>query len=295
MFKKVIVGIDGEDGGRDAIALAQTLRAADSELILAHVYVGEPLAWRGSSSAYEEVLREDAAKLLKSAREDAGIEATLRWHASPSPGRGLHELAEDVGADLMVVGSSRRGHIGRVRSTDDTRHSLNGAPCPVAVAPAGYAQASDGLHKIGVAYDESPESKQALAFAQQLATERSTSLAACEVMYFPARYYVGPAFPDRSSVEQTLKQIRERIGQLDGVEPHAVYGDPAEELSAFSGTVDLLVVGSRGYGPFGRLLYGSTAQRLAHSARCPLLVLTRTASGQQTAAEAAGSEVAHTT
>jgi hypothetical protein len=36
-----------------------------------------------------------------------------------------------------------------------------------------------------------------------------------------------------------------------------------------------LVVGSRGYGPVGRLIHGSTSQQLARTARCPLLVLAR--------------------
>ncbi|HTP21823.1 MAG TPA: universal stress protein [Solirubrobacteraceae bacterium] len=46
----------------------------------------------------------------------------------------------------------------------------------------------------------------------------------------------------------------------------------AGELGA---TIDLLVVGSRGYGPIGRLVHGSTSRALADAARCPLLVLTR--------------------
>ena len=59
------------------------------------------------------------------------------------------------------------------------------------------------------------------------------------------------------------------------VEPRAAYGQPAEELAPYSASLDLLIVGSRGYGPIGRLIHGSTSQQLAHSARCPLLVLTR--------------------
>ena len=74
-----------------------------------------------------------------------------------------------------------------------------------------------------------------------------------------------------------MDQARERIGALGGVEPHSAYGDPVEELTLYSASLDLLVVGSRGYGPLGRLVYGGVAQRLARTARCPLLVLTRSA------------------
>jgi nucleotide-binding universal stress UspA family protein len=62
---------------------------------------------------------------------------------------------------------------------------------------------------------------------------------------------------------------------LGGVEPHAAYGQPAEELALYSASLDLLIVGAHGYGPVGRLIHGSTSQQLAHTARCPLLVLTR--------------------
>lgn len=35
------------------------------------------------------------------------------------------------------------------------------------------------------------------------------------------------------------------------------------------------MIASRGYGPVGRLVHGSTTRQLARTARCPLLVLTR--------------------
>ena len=40
MFGKVLVGVDGQFGGRDAIALAQQLMAQDGQLVLAHARPG---------------------------------------------------------------------------------------------------------------------------------------------------------------------------------------------------------------------------------------------------------------
>jgi nucleotide-binding universal stress UspA family protein len=82
---------------------------------------------------------------------------------------------------------------------------------------------------------------------------------------------VGEAFP------ALVEQARERITALGDIEAHAAYGVPAEELAVYSASLDLLVVGSRGYGPLGRLVHGSTSRQLGRSARCPLLVLTRDA------------------
>jgi nucleotide-binding universal stress UspA family protein len=81
--------------------------------------------------------------------------------------------------------------------------------------------------------------------------------------------------PVDATVEDFVNAAEAKIAGLGGVEPHAAYGHPAEELALYSASVGLLVVGSRGYGPLGRLVHGSTAQRLARLARCPLLVLPR--------------------
>lgn len=277
MFKHVIVGVDGHEGGRDAIALAKRLCAEDGEFTLSYIYHGDVHIWRGSSPPYEASEEQRSREILEKTRDEAGLEAQLRSVGSPSVGRGLHELAEAVGADLLVIGSSRRGAFGRVLIGDDTRAALNGAPCAVAIAPAGYEHHPALMREIGVGWNGSPESDHALAFARKLAGDLHTKLSAFEAVYFPARAYVGPAFPDATTIQELVDAAREHIAKLDGIEPHAAYGDPAEELAMYSASLDLLVIGSRGYGPIGRLVHGSTAQHLARTARCPLLVLTRAA------------------
>jgi nucleotide-binding universal stress UspA family protein len=277
MFNNVIVGVDGREGGRDAIALATILRAEDGELTLASVYHGDPHAWRGSSPPYEAAESERTGDLLEKACEEAGLEAHLRSHGSASVGRGLHELAEAIAADLLVVGSSRRGLHGRVAIGDDTRAALNGAPCAVAIAPAGYSRRSIVMREIGVGYDGSPESEHALGIARKLAAEHHTNLSAFEAVALPAYAFTGPVGPEATAIEEMVDAAQERVANLDGVDPHAAYGQPAEELALYSASLDLLVIGSRSYGPIGRLVHGSTAQQLARTARCPLLVLTRAA------------------
>ena len=277
MFKQIVVGVDGGEGGRDAIALAKHLVSKDGELTLVYVYVGELVRSRGSNPAYEAAEHEHGLDLLAAECEQAGIKARLRVAGSPSVGRGLHELAESSGADLLVIGSCQRGLLGRVFVGDDTRASVNGAPCAVAIAPAGYAQEPSTMREIGVAYNESPESEHALAVGRRIAAETGARLSAFEAVALPAYRFLGGPEPVDESVEQFVELARERIARLGGVEPHAAYGAPAEELALYSASVDLLVIGSRGYGPIGRLVHGSTSQQLARTARCPLLVLTRAA------------------
>ena len=275
MFNNVLVGVDGRLGGRDAIAVAKQLMADAGRLTLAHVYpVRHDPAVRGYND-YEAAQYTHARELLEAAREAAGVRAELRWNASASPGRGLHGLAEMLGSDLLVVGSCERGLLGRVMVGDDTRAALDGAPCAVAVAPAGYAEHPNTIGKIGVGYDGSPDSQRALELARTLAGELDASLAALEVVAYPACLFRAPDAGDNASVRALISGARDRVAVIGDVEPHAAYGHPAEELARWGDTVDLLVVGSRGYGPVGRLVHGSTSRALVQTAHCPLLVLTR--------------------
>ena len=276
MFKQIVVGVDGGPGGRDAVALAKLLVARGGELTLAHVVPGGADAYRGASAPYDAPDAEGAEAVLETVREETGVEARLRWRAASSVGRGLHELCELIRADLVAVGSSRRGVLGRVLIGDDTRGALNGAPCSIAVAPTDYSQQQGALREIGVGYDGSPESEHALSVARILASASGARLSALEAVWLPSDAFLGPGAVDNTP-GSLLEDARGRIAALGDVEPHAAYGQPAEELARYSASLDLLIVGSRGYGPIGRLIHGSTSQQLAHSARCPLLVLTRTA------------------
>jgi nucleotide-binding universal stress UspA family protein len=277
MFKNVVIGVDEHQGGRDAITLAKRLVERDGELTLAFVYSGDTRTWRGSSAAYDATERERAFDLLSKAREKSDIAAKLRCAGAPSAGSGLHVLAEAAGADLLVVGSSRRGLLGRVLLGDDTRAALNGAPCAVAIAPSGYSLEPGVMREIGVGYNASAESERALAVARSLADEHGAKLSAFEVVSVPTYAFMGGAAPVALSITDMVGEARERIAALNNIEPHAAYGQPAEELALYSASLDLLIVGSRDYGPIGRLVHGSTSHQLARTARCPLLVLTRAA------------------
>jgi nucleotide-binding universal stress UspA family protein len=275
MFKNIIVAIDGQEGGRDALALADNLREQDSSLTLAYVHTVNP--YRGAGVSLEASEHERVYAILQQARDEAGVDAELRVQGALSVGRGLHELAERLGADLLVVGSSRRGILGRVLIGDDTRAALNGAPCAVAIAPAGYAQRPALMREIGVGYNGSPESEHALEVARELAAHHGAKLSAFEAVVFASSYAFPAPGPLGDEIESQVRRARERIAAHEGVEPHAAYGLPSEELALYSASLDLLVIGSRGYGPIGRLVHGSVAHQLARSARCPLLVLTRAA------------------
>ena len=160
MFRNVLVGVDGRQGGRDAIALAGELASPDAAITLAHDYGSDWMLGRGAGLVLTDA-REESERLLATERDTAGIEANLVCSPRGDPGRALHELAERRGADLIVVGSSRHALLGRGLMGDDTRAALNGAPCAIAIAPRRYTQMDHRLAKIGVGYDGSAEGEHA--------------------------------------------------------------------------------------------------------------------------------------
>jgi nucleotide-binding universal stress UspA family protein len=275
MFRHVIVGVDGGPTGRDAIAVAKLLVGPDSRVVLAHVYELTPQ--RGASGAYGVAENEDSRRLLEREREATGVAAELTSLTASSVGRGLHYLAESTDADLLTVGSSARSFVGRVLVGDITRASLIGAPCAVAVAPLEYAEEDGTIAQIGVGYDGSPESEAALAFARELAAHHGASVSALTVVE-PSPYAGLLRGSARSETYETrMQEAKDDLAALDGVKGEVALGLAGEELAAFGARVDLLIVGSRGYGPLRRLMLGSTASHLASNARCPLLVLPRLA------------------
>jgi nucleotide-binding universal stress UspA family protein len=276
VFTNLLVGVDGRQGGRDAIALAKQLATPDARITLAHIYGNCRIV--GGVARALPVEREQADRVLVAERDAAALEAELvSWADSPA-GRGLLRLAERRAADVLVIGSCHRGLLGRVLLGDQTSGALNGAPCAVAIAPLGYAASSPAIKTVGVGYDGSPESELALDAARELAAHHRATLKALAVVSLQSIPH-GEPIPDnwpevaKLLVEDELRRLR----RLTDVEGDVTYGEPSEELARFGGELDLLIVGSRSYGPIGRLFNSSTSNYLARRAQCPLLVLPRSA------------------
>jgi nucleotide-binding universal stress UspA family protein len=205
--------------------------------------------------------------------------------ASSSPGRALHELSETAGAAVIVVGSTTRGPLRRVLTGGVAQQLLSGAACPVAVAPHGYAEQEDReLSTVGVAYDGSEESERALAGARDLARRADAKLRIITVLPRLAFGAVpvstlAPAASANAVLEQGLRGVHDAAlavhGDAADVESVFRQGNPVEVLLEQSREVDLLIAGSRGYGPIGAVLLGSTTRELMQAAECPLIVIPR--------------------
>jgi nucleotide-binding universal stress UspA family protein len=247
MYRLILVGYDGRPGGGDALALAGGFAAIEgAELVLCVALELDPLAT--PAHAYERAMAEAEQRLSAQARETLGeTPFRLRVVGGVAPPRALHEVAEDEDADVVVIGSTHRGGIGRVLPGSVGERLLHGAPCAVMVAPRGFAGRERlEVRRIGVGYDGKTESSHARTVSAALADQLGA----------------------------TLEMIT--ITGEDGPEP-ADPDDAAKELVERSRELDLLVVGSRGYGPVRHALLGSVTSELLKAAACPVLVIPRSA------------------
>jgi len=283
MFEKTVVGVDDRDGGRDALALASALTAiTGGEIVAVRAYPHEALPSRASVGRFEQDMRDDADEELERIVTESGVAARRVVVGDTSPARALHHLAEQEEADLLVVGSTHRGQIGRVLVGGVTAGVLHHAPCPVAVAPLGYATRSAPPASIAVGFDGGPEAQHALRLAGALAKAcgariRILSAVATPVMATsPASYEADWLEDAQQGCRAEVEQAQQTLGEMGVTSTADVsLGLAIDELVELSRDVDLIVVGSRGWGPVRRLLLGSTSERLVREAACPVIAVPR--------------------
>jgi nucleotide-binding universal stress UspA family protein len=286
MTPTIVVGFDGSDHSDDALELGRMLARLDgARLVVACAYPDDPFGESATAVELAKGMRADAEATLAQARERThpGEQLDCRAIAGASPAQALHALAEEVGAGTIVVGATHHGTALRLLAGSTPEHVLDGSPCPVAVAPEGFARQHPSTpRQIAVAYDGSPESERALALGAALA-RRSDARLRLVTATGPAAAAYPPLDPGAYAQlgelarEEAREQLDTAIAQLEGVRAEGVVrdGEPVEVVSADSAGDDLLICGSRGRGPVRRVLLGSVSSRLLRHAACPVVVVPR--------------------
>lgn len=281
MYSRILVGHDLDEGGDDALALARVIAdALGSELIVAGIFPLDGLAhgfghaWHGDET--------ELAERLEMAASTAGARAEA--FPAASPGQGLHDLAVEIGADLVVVGSCHRGRLGEALAGNVALSLMHGSSFGVALAPRGYRH--DGSTDVGtvvVGLDGSPESRFALEDGIELALAAGARLKLVAVAEnHSLGYGAGSATAQEIQLAIEAEARRTIDGALESVpsdlqaEATLVTGDPAMRLADAAGAPgSVLMTGSRGYGPVRRVLLGSVSARLVRSSPSPVLVRPR--------------------
>jgi nucleotide-binding universal stress UspA family protein len=294
---KIVIGFDGTDSGEDALALGLVLaRAARAVPLVAVVHPQEyPIGVGRVDAEWLAYMHQRAEELLGRARRLLGEEAGAEYRevAAASESRGLHDLAEQEQAEVVVVGSSHRGPLGRTYPGSTGDRLLQGSACPVAVAPRGLReQPPDGLGTVAVAYLDTAEARRALDVAVDLAGRVGARLRLVSVMPRPAEIFMPVVGRDaeeafmastREVFQRGLDDALARVGGRVEASAELLEGEAVDTLATLDRRdADLLVCGSRAYGPLRRVLLGGVSSHLLRRAALPLLVVPRSGEAADT-------------
>ena len=284
----VVVGFDGRESGEDALALGTLLsRGVGVPAIVTVVYPGPAAISPARVDAEWVADRHRAAELiLERARPlvDAGpTEVEFRVSASSSGAHGLHDVAEEVGASVIVVGSQSESAEARLFAGSTAERLFAGARCPVGIAPHGLRGSDRELRRIGVAYIDTADAETALDVAARFAARAKATLQLYTVVAGEAE--VMPLFighdAERTFHEAAREEFQDALERAIAGLPADVQasgevltGEVVEVLSELD-EVDVLFCGSRRYGPLRRVLLGGVSSRLVRRARSPLVVVPR--------------------
>jgi nucleotide-binding universal stress UspA family protein len=284
----IIVALALRDDDAAPLALGCALaRLTGAPLALASAYPfgGAPLF---VTPEWITATREAAGKELEQIAQRLRDEHDVTLHVRPesSRGRALYDLAIELDAAAIVVGSTHRAAVGRVLAGDLATGLLHAAHCPVAVAPRGYSERDQGFRRIGVGFVDTPEGRAALGAAAHLARACNASVAAFTVL--EPLEWAAPLVGPGADVEQQLAADRIKRAQAMSdtalqllvasrvpATSESVVGNARQVLAEQSRELDLLVCGSRGYGVLKSVVLGSVTRALAHSSSCPLYIVPR--------------------
>jgi nucleotide-binding universal stress UspA family protein len=286
-LSRIAVGVDGYPEGLDAVALGQAIaQALGADVLLVSVQM-DPIIVVPAEMSWK-ALEGQAQKMLWRARDELAPGARVDVETDLSIPRALERVVRREHRDLLVLGSSRHVDEGRVRIGKRTRQLLTECECAIAIAPRGmHSEPEHRFARIGVGYDGGPEAQAALELGATIAAAAGAELHVRAVVddRIPALGWVTIAGGAVSTVWHDVVRdeadaLRAKVADAarataEAVETDVQLGRPADALLELSENVDLLLIGSRRWGPVARVLLGATGEALLHDASCPVLVVPR--------------------
>ena len=286
---KILVGVVPDASGSDAIALAAVLQKAfNADVVLGNIYphAAARCGVRKVDAEWLEYLKADARDVLSdvaiSTRQRGLQSYETAIHGHPSSGVGLAELAEMVSADLIVIGSAPGSANGRFLIGSTADQLLHGSHVPVALAPAGYRRVQpEALGRMVVAFQDTPESRRALAWAAQHSDGRE--MTALTVLLRHRVMGSSQAFDGENLIVEQVRReaqesLDEALSELDASATAAITAgdDTVSALQRLDWNGDeLLVLASSKGGVLRRVFLGDMTYKLVRATPVPAVVLPR--------------------
>lgn len=290
-LNRILVGVDGSEDSALAVRAAVDLsNRTGAELHVVHAWQDEappslPSAMSGDYSeareqwerAAEEVLKEQAGLA-----DDAGASVAGTHLRKGRPAEEITDLAGELGADLLIIGSRGLGTVKRLVMGSVSEGVVSLSPCPVLVMRGG--EEAWPPSRVIVGADVSEEARRAAELAALLAGALGAEVALVTAYQNPVPLTGGRTHAPGAGAERASEEAREALSRLaaglegtHGVRPErqAVLGDAAAVIqdAAEEDGPALVVVGSRGRGAVTRFALGSVSMNVLRAVDGPVLVI----------------------
>jgi nucleotide-binding universal stress UspA family protein len=286
----IIAGFSSSRQGSAPLNLAAQLSRTTGEKVIATAIVERalPPGIDSIEDEYQGYISAQAAASLQRVIEGTGGEGvSVTVHESTSIPMGLMELVDQHGADLVVVGSSSSGLLGRVALGSVTERLVHTAAVPVAIAPRGYPLSPVPIKRLTVAYGGAADAVGLIQSSAELAKQWSVALRIASFTVRPTTTFGGSIEQSaenlviqqwtRKTMDAALKQLNEARTAVAIPDVAVVigagidWGDAVDDIAWESG--DMLLLGSGAAGPMAQVFLGTAASKILRHAPVPVMIL----------------------
>jgi nucleotide-binding universal stress UspA family protein len=266
MQPSIVVGAHPKRHDREPIELGLALgRLTRAPIDVVGTFLFDTTPQRRPTEEYGRLLEEEVQQAIGDTERPPG---DVRVHVmTGSPAHALHAKASELGAALIVVGSTHRGAIGRITLSTTADRVLQQAPCPVVVAPRGSRDEDATRQSVAVAFVDTPGGRSALRAGAAIARGTGTSL----TVYTVIEQHTDQA--DRERAEEAVERATAEFASGLEAETRILARGGVEQLVAESRRHSFLVRGCRSRGPVRPPLAFGLPSKLAHQAACPLVIV----------------------
>jgi nucleotide-binding universal stress UspA family protein len=287
----IIAGFSSSRQGSAPLNLAAQLARTTGEKIIAAVVVERalPAGVDPIEDEYRGFLASRAGasleRVVDQVRGDLDISVTI--HQSGSISHGLTELAGQHGADVVVVGSSSSGLLGRIALGSVTERLVHTSKVSVALAPRGYPSSPVPIQRLTAAYGGAADAVGLIAASAELAQQWKVRLRIASFTVPPFTMFGGSMerSPEELVVQQwtsrtmdaAAKQLNDARAKLSIPDVDVVIGTGTEWREAVDNiaweTGDLLLLGSGAAGPMAQVFLGTAASKILRHAPVPVVIV----------------------
>ncbi|MFC7596042.1 universal stress protein [Terrabacter sp. GCM10028922] len=289
----IIAGFSSSRQGSAPLNLAAQLARTTGEKVIAAVVVerSRPPGADRLEDEYQRYVSTQATQSLERVvsglSEDVDVSVVV--HQSTSIPQGLTELVDDYGAELVVVGSSSSGLLGRVTLGSVTERLVHTAAVPVAIAPRGYPRSPAPIQRLTAAYGGPADGVDLIESAAALAKKWAVRMRIASFTVRPAAMFGGSIERGAEDLivqrwsrrvrEDALKRLDDARARVAVPDVDVVIGAGIEWRDAVDdipwGTRDMLLLGSGAAGPMAQVFLGSAASKILRHAPVPAMILPR--------------------